>query len=127
MRPALDRSLHILLVDDEEIVQQTIGDFLDGLGHRVDGVGDAPAALEAAGASHYDLAIIDVGLPRMNGLALLEKIREDHAEIPVIMIAGHGDVEIRTHALGLGAAHFLVKPLRLLELETVLREAVRIR
>ena len=123
----MDRSLHILLVDDEEIVQQTIADFLDGLGHRVDGVGDAPAALAAAGACHYDLAIIDVGLPGMNGLSLLEKIREDHAEIPVIMIAGHGDAEVRTHALGLGAARFLVKPFRLLELETVLREAVRIR
>lgn len=119
-----DRPLRILVVDDEEIVRQTIGDFLVATGYRVDGVTSGHVALDALKVSEYDLAVVDVGLPDMDGLSLLKKIRADHPDVPVIMITGHQDLEVSVNALELGATRFLLKPIGLFELEAVLREAV---
>ena len=123
----MESVLHILLADDEEIVHQTIGDYLKECGHRVDKAFDGVSALKAIEGCDYDLALVDVRMPRLDGLALLSKAQEVRPELSTVIITGHGNMEMVIRALRLGAADFLPKPIRLLELEAVLEKALRIR
>jgi len=120
------RTLHILLADDEEIVHQTIGDYLRESGHRVDGVRDGRAAWDAIQAQSHDLALVDVRMPGMDGLALLSEAGQLYPDLSVVIITGHANVEITIEALRLGAADFLTKPIKLIELDGVLEKSVRL-
>lgn len=122
-----ERTLHILLVDDEEIVCQTIGDYLRDLRHHVDEAGDGLAALKLIETNDYDLVLLDVQMPGLDGISLLGRAQEIHPELSVVMITGHGTMEMAIQALRLGAADFLTKPIKLLELKAVLEKAIRIR
>ena len=122
-----ESSLHILLVDDEEIVHQTIGPYLRDCGHHVDNAWEGNTALELIGAKDYDLALIDIRMPGMDGLSVLSAIGEIRPELSAVIITGHGNMETVIQALRLGAADFLTKPIKLLELDAVLEKAMRIR
>lgn len=121
------RTLRILLADDEEIVHQTIGDYLRESGHRVDAVHDGNAAWDAIQAQGHDLALLDVRMPGMDGLALLSEAGQMSPDLPVVIITGHANVEIAVDALRLGAADFLTKPIKLVELDAVLEKSLRLR
>lgn len=123
----MDSPLHILLSDDEEIVHQTIVSYLHDLGHRVDAVYDGSAALKSIEEHDYDVAIVDEKMPGMDGLTLLAKAQEIRPEMPVIIITGHGTMDTAIQALKLGASEYLIKPIRLVELDTVLEKCVRLR
>ena len=120
-------SLHILLVDDEQIVRQTLGDYLRDLGHLVDEACDGLAAVESIEAHEHDLALIDVRMPGMDGIDLLSKTEKVRADMPVVMITGNADVETAILALRAGAADFLLKPVKLPELDAVLEKCLRLR
>jgi two-component system, NtrC family, response regulator AtoC len=120
-------SLHILLVDDEEIIHQTIGDYLRECGHRVESEYNGAAALQAVTDQEHDLALVDVRMPGMDGLALLDRFHEKYPEMSVVIITGHGDMDMAVQALRLGAVDFLKKPIKLLELDGVLEKALRVR
>lgn len=122
----LDRQLRILLVDDEEIVHLTLSDFLRDSGHRVDDVNSAAQALARLREAEYDLAILDVQMPDMDGFSLLAQIRASWPEIAVVLMTGHGTLELEQKALALGATVFLLKPVKLLELEAAVRKAYQI-
>jgi DNA-binding NtrC family response regulator len=121
------QSLHIVLVDDEPIVRQTLGDYLRELGHRVDEARDGPAAVRSIEACDHDLALVDVRMPGMDGFDLLPKAEGLRADMPVVMITGHADMEMAIQALRLGAADFLPKPVKLEELDAVLEKCLRLR
>ncbi|MFC1717275.1 response regulator [Candidatus Poribacteria bacterium] len=123
----MDSSLHILLSDDEEIVHQTIVGYLRDLGHRVDGAYDGSSALRCIEERDYDVAIVDEKMPGMDGITLLAKAQEIRPDMPVIIITGHGTIDTAIQALRLGASEYLMKPIRLLELDTVLEKCARIR
>ena len=118
-------SLNILLVDDEQVVHQTIGDYLSECGHRVESVFDGVAGQEALEARGYDLALVDIRMPGMDGLSLLARAQEIDPDVAVVIITGHGDMETAIQALRLGAADFLSKPIKLLELDAVLEKSIR--
>ncbi len=118
--------LNILLVDDEQIVHETIGDYLMDCGHRFKSCREGDSALIALGKDDYDLAIIDVKMPGLSGLELLERARKTCPETSIVMITGHGNMEMVIEALRSGAADFLPKPVKLLELEAVLEKVARL-
>ena len=120
-------ALQILLVDDEDIVHQTIGDYLQESGHKVESAFDGEAALRWIEAEECDLALIDVRLADMDGLDLLASVQENYPDIAVVIITGHGSMETAIRALRLGVADFLPKPVKLLDLDAVLEKAVRLR
>lgn len=122
-----NQSLDILLVDDEEIVHKTIGDYLRDLGHAVAEAKDGPAALGKIETHDFDLALVDVRLPGMDGLTLLAELRQIRPEMPVIIITAHGSMDTAIQALRFGAADFLPKPVKLLELDAVIEKAARMR
>ncbi len=118
--------MRILIVDDEEIVRQTIGDYLGQAGSLVEVAGDGQGGLERIRASNYDLVLIDLRMPGMDGIALLGEIREVKPDLSVVIITGHGNMESAIKALRLGAVDFLTKPIKLLELDAVLEKCARL-
>ena len=123
----MEYSLHILLADDEEIVHRTIVDYLRDLGHHVDEVYDGHAVLKSIEAHGYDLAIVDIRMPCIDWSDLVIKAKELRPEMPVVIITGHRSMDMTIQALRLGAADFLTKPIKLLELDAVLGKSVRFR
>lgn len=122
----MERLLNILVVDDEEIVHQTLGGYLRDSGHHVDSVYDGLDALKSMEAQDYDVAIIDIRMPGMDGLSLLAKIQEMRSDISVVIITGHGDMNTVEQAIRLGAVDFLTKPVRFLELDAVLEKCIQV-
>ncbi len=123
----MTRALHIIIVDDEEIVHTTIGDYLRDVGHRVDSARDGVQALEAIKSRDYDLALVDIRMPRMDGMTLLGEIQKLQPDLSVILVTAHGTMETVIQALRLGAADFLTKPIKFLELDAVIEKALRVR
>lgn len=120
-------ALHILIVDDEDIVHTTIGDYLRDVGHQVESARDGVKALELLNARDYDLALVDIRMPRMDGIALLGEIQKIRPDLSVILITAHGTMETVIQALRLGAVDFLTKPVKFLELDAVIEKALRVR
>ena len=120
----MGRVLKVLLVDDEEIVHLTLGDYLTDCGHRVDKAVDGAQALRALEAGDHDLIIADVRMPGLDGLTLLARLRGTDAVLPVIMITGHGDVDMQDEAVRMGAVGFLLKPIKLLQLDGLIAQVV---
>ena len=118
-----EKPLRILLADDEQIVHETICGYLQDAGQQVDDAHDGEAALEAVRSRDYDLALIDLMMPGMEGLAVLRSAMEIRPEMPTVIITGHPDVETAVAALRLGAADYLAKPIKLAELDGVLERA----
>jgi two-component system nitrogen regulation response regulator NtrX len=115
----------ILVVDDEAGVRASLGGILGDEGYAVDAVGSGEAALAALEARRYDLVLLDVWLPGADGLEVLTRIRAADAELPVVVISGHGTIETAVKAVRLGAQDFVEKPLALEKTLLAVRNALR--
>ena len=103
----------VLVVDDEAGVRASLAGILGDEGYVVDAVETGEAALSALGDRRYDLVLLDVWLPGADGLEVLSRIRESDAELPVVVISGHGTIETAVKAVRSGAQDFVEKPLSL--------------
>ncbi len=118
-------SERILIVDDEKGIRTTLRGILEDEGFEVDAVGSGERCLEVTRSGDYDLVILDVWLPEMDGLAVLEQLKEDGYPAQVIMISGHGTIESAVRATRLGAWDFVEKPLSLEKTVLVVKNALR--
>jgi two-component system nitrogen regulation response regulator NtrX len=114
----------ILVVDDEAQVLKSIVDILRDEGYRVAGVTDGHDALRAIQKRPPDLVILDIWMPGLDGLEVLGAIKRLHAEVPVVMISGHGTIETAVRATKLGAYDYLEKPLDLDKVQLTVRHAL---
>ncbi|MBI3268644.1 MAG: sigma-54-dependent Fis family transcriptional regulator [Planctomycetes bacterium] len=114
----------ILIVDDEVDFRETVAEKLGLSGYRVKTVGDAAAALAAVREEHFAVALVDIRMPGMDGLALLRALREAQPVLEVLMVTGHGTIETAVEAMRAGAHHFLTKPVKLAELEVAVQKAL---
>lgn len=103
----------ILVVDDEDGIRDILRDILHDEGHQVIEAQDGSEAMDMFHADVFDLVLLDVWLPGMGGLEILEKIMALNADLPVIMISGHARIEQAVRAVKMGAYDFLEKPLSL--------------
>ncbi len=103
----------ILVVDDEEKIRQTLRGVLSDEGYVVSEAGDGRRALDSLRAERPDLVILDVWLPEIDGISLLEEVKRIYADLPVIIICGHANIEAAVRATRLGAADFIEKPFSL--------------
>ena len=103
----------ILIVDDEEGIRTSLRGILEDEGHSVLEAESGERGLEILEAEAPDLLFLDIWLPGMDGLAVLDRVREDHPGLPVVMISGHGNIETAVSAIKKGAYDFIEKPLSL--------------
>ena len=97
----------ILIVDDEAGVRASLGGVLRDEGYAVDTVESGEACLEQVGRRAYDLVLLDIWLPGVDGLVTLERLGERRFDVPVIMISGHANIESAVRATKLGAFYFI--------------------
>ncbi|NBC01519.1 MAG: response regulator [Bacteroidetes bacterium] len=101
---------HILVVDDEASIRRTLRDILEYEDFSVDEAVDGKEALNKLRSAPYDLVLLDIKMPEVDGLQVLEEMREIAPEVPTIMISGHGTIETAVEATKLGAFDFIEKP-----------------
>lgn len=101
--------MKILIAEDEKDLRQLLYDQLTGEGYKVVEAEDGRKALELFGSEKPDMAILDIMMPKMDGLSVLSKIRES-SEMPVILLTARGDEIDKVSGLRLGADDYLVKP-----------------
>jgi two-component system nitrogen regulation response regulator NtrX len=112
----------ILVVDDEANIRESLSDILSDEGYEVETAESAEKALDIVRKTPPDLVIMDVWLPGMDGAAALKEIKSSNGDLPVVMITGHGSIELAVKTTRMGAYDFLEKPL---SMERVLLTAHR--
>ena len=115
---------NILLVDDEKSIRKTLREILEYEKYKVDEAEDGPSALEKIQNNQYDVVLLDIKMPKMDGLEVLEKAREVSPDTSYIMISGHGNIETAVEATKKGAFDFISKPPDLNRLLITVRNAM---
>src|SRR5262245_10513173 len=115
----------ILIVDDEAGVRASLGAVLRDEGYNVDTVDSGEACLDQVTHQPYEVILLDIWLPGVDGMATLERLRERSVDAQVIMISGHASVEAAVRATKLGAFDFIEKPLSLDKTVLTVRNALR--
>jgi len=116
-------SYSIFIVDDDPNIRSILGEFIDGLGHHVATYGSGREALDAARDNPPELVVLDINLPDISGMAVLEKMRSDYPDIHCVMITGELNSQKVVAAMKQGASEFLFKPISLEQLRLVLERA----
>ena len=115
----------ILVVDDEAGVRTSLTGILGDEGYHVEAVDSGEAALALLEGRRFDLLLLDVWLPKMDGLETLSRVRTLDPEVPVVVISGHGSIETAVKAVRMGAQDFVEKPLSLEKTLLVVKNALR--
>jgi DNA-binding response OmpR family regulator len=108
--------MKILLLEDELMLQSSIGEYLESLGHECVCFSDGLIAQHKLSISQFDLLIFDINVPNLDGLSLFEKLQKKQCFTPVIFISALVDIKSITEAFNLGAADYIKKPFHLKEL-----------
>jgi len=114
----------VLVVDDEKAIRDSIKMTLEYEKFDVHFAEDGPSALAKAGSGSYDLVLLDIKMAGMDGLKVLQKLKDSQPDLPVVMISGHGTIETAVEATKRGAYDFLPKPLDRDKLLITVRNAV---
>jgi two-component system, OmpR family, response regulator TctD len=117
--------MRILLVEDTLDVGEAISRRFETIGHTVDWQTDGRAASEILDFTEYDLVILDVMLPGLDGFSILKRLRQNKNPVPVLILTARSEIDDRVGALDLGADDYLVKPFDFRELEARARVLMR--
>ena len=117
----------ILVVDDERNILTSVSRALALEGYEVEVAGSAEIALEKLSTRRVDAILLDVQLPRMDGLAMIDELRKREIRIPVIMMSGHATIEVAVEATRRGADDFIEKPIGSERLLLSLKHSLEIR
>ena len=117
--------LKIMILDDEQRVREEIGEFLLENDFQVFKAELPSQAFEILQKNEIDITILDIKLPEMDGIQVLEKIKASYPEIEVIMISGHGDMNSVISAMRLGASDYFTKPFRLMDVHNSIERTKR--
>ena len=115
---------NILLVDDESGIRESLGALLRDEGYEVEAVASGEECVERLGRNDFDLVLLDVWLPKMDGLETLDRVQAREKPPVVLMISGHGNIETAVRATKLGAFDFIEKPLSIEKTMLAVRNAL---
>lgn len=114
---------NILIIDDEKAIRKTLSEILSFEGYKIDEAADGEEGLKRFSEKNFDLVLCDIKMPKLDGIEFLEKAREINADIPIIMISGHGNIDTAVEAVKKGAFDYISKPPDLNRLLITLRNA----
>jgi two-component system nitrogen regulation response regulator NtrX len=114
----------LLIIDDEKSIRKTLREILEYEKYQVDEAADGPEGLSMMQKDKYDIILCDIKMPKMDGIEVLDKIMQMSADVPVVMISGHGNIETAVEAVKKGAFDFIAKPLDLNRLLVTIRNAM---
>jgi len=114
----------VLVVDDEEALRYLLSTELAAEGYEVETAGDGDEAIEAIKQKDYDVVLLDIKMPRVDGFEVLKFIKQNKPEIKVIMLTAYADVKNAIEALKLGASDFVSKPYDLEDILTSINRAL---
>lgn len=117
--------MRVLIVEDDPLVGDAVRRALEANGYAVDLTTSAEAASSALHAESFDLAVVDIGLPRASGLQFVREQRRRGAMVPVLMLTARDGLDDRVCALDLGADDYLTKPFQVTELVARCRALIR--
>src|SRR6202045_2718306 len=116
------KSLRILFADDERSLQEFMRSELPRLGHEATVCADGKAAVKALEKAAFDAAILDLRMPGLSGMEVLDQIKQVSADTEVVIMTGHGSMETAIGSVRLGVFDYVTKPCKLAEIEAVLRK-----
>ncbi|MDB4413051.1 sigma-54 dependent transcriptional regulator [Pirellulaceae bacterium] len=119
----LPDSFNLLLVDDEDDFRETAFSYFKKQGFRVDTAEDGEEAINLSVNRHFDIAIVDIHMPGMSGIQLLEHLLKENPNLKAIMLTGGGTIENAVDSMKTGAFDFLTKPVKLSELKDLILRA----
>jgi DNA-binding response OmpR family regulator len=117
--------LRILLVEDNQVLSEGLSALLRGTGYAVDVVSDGASANAAIAAENFDLVILDLNLPEMDGIDVLRSMRARQDKAAVLILTARGTPEERVKGLDLGADDYMIKPFDITEFEARVRVLLR--
>lgn len=117
--------MRLLLAEDERSLSRALVTILNRNGFEVEAVYDGKAALEAIESGNYDGAVLDIMMPKMNGLEVLKIIRDKKNLIPILMLTAKAEIDDKVEGLDLGANDYLTKPFAAKELLARIRTMIR--
>jgi two-component system OmpR family response regulator len=117
--------MRVLLIEDDRMVGAALAQALKDAAYAVDWVTDGESAIEAAEVETYDAALLDLGLPNVDGREVLRRLRKSGRTLPVIIVTARDGIDDRIDGLDLGADDYLVKPFETRELLARLRAILR--
>lgn len=117
--------MRILIVEDEIDILLALQKGLKNEGYAVDIISNGDKALELLSFNTYDLVVLDINLPGLDGFSVLQELRENNEETRVIIVSANREIEDRIRGLDLGANDYLVKPFDFLELKARIRALLR--
>ena len=126
MEKRVSQTGSILLIEDNRGISETVGEFLERRGYSVDYAADGISGLRLATANGYDVIVLDLMLPGLDGISLCRRLRhEEKRATPVLMLTARDTVEDKLVGLDAGADDYLVKPFEIRELEARVRSLIR--
>ena len=117
--------MRILVVEDDSVLASALTRALTQSAYAVDLVGDGEAANHALSSTTYDLVVLDLALPKVDGLAVLRRLRDRRLQTPVLILTARDTLEDRVTGLDLGADDYMTKPFDLPEFEARVRALIR--
>lgn len=117
--------MRVLLVEDDGMIGAAVQDALRDEAYAVDWIKNGNTALSTLAAQHYDIVLLDLGLPGQDGLLVLESIRQRNNPVPVLVITARDALADRVRGLDLGADDYILKPFQMQELLARMRAVVR--
>ena len=123
--PAAGLSMDVLIVEDQHDIAANIWDFLERRGYQVDHCADGASGLARALRDPFDAIVLDLGLPRLDGLELCRRLREAGHGVPVLMLTARDTLDDKLRGYAEGADDYMVKPFAMRELDARLRALTR--
>ncbi len=117
--------MRVLLVEDDGMIGAAVQDALRDESYAVDWIKNGSSALTTLATQHYDLVLLDLGLPGQDGMQVLERLRQGNNPVPVLVITARDGLEDRVRGLDLGADDYVLKPFQMKELLARMRAVVR--
>ncbi|MDP2421112.1 sigma-54 dependent transcriptional regulator [Sediminibacterium sp.] len=114
----------ILIIDDERAIRNVLKDILNNEGYTTDEATDGEEGLKKFKSTNFDLVLCDIKMPKIDGIEFLQKAKEINADVPIIIISGHGNIETAVDAVKKGAFDYISKPPDLNRLLITIRNAM---